>query len=198
MNMNEIVLFTIYAVAAADGKPGGGASKIVPSLLNMAEEDIQDKVKNFDLIVDEISKYPTEAIEAVISIADFIIIADKKIEKSEEDLINKLEKLVQSKTKNDNDMDIGEIILLIIYAVASADGKAGGGASRIIPLMLDVPEKDIQARVENFDLIIEKLKKCPQEVAEVALSIANFIMVADGKVEQSEGEIIIKLRALLK
>jgi hypothetical protein len=51
---------------------------------------------------------------------------------------------------------------------------------------------------KNLNLVFDELKKCPQELIEIVISIANFIMVADGKVEQSEADLIIKLRALLK
>lgn len=95
-------------------------------------------------------------------------------------------------------MKIDEIVLLVIYAVAAADGKLGNEASRIVPYMLRTAEEDIQAKVANFDEILDELKKYPKEAIESVISVARFVMHADGIAEESELDLINKLRALLK
>ena len=64
MSTNEIVLLTIYAPESSDGKLQGELSNIIPYLLNIPQEDIENKIKNYDSIINELSEYPKEAIEA--------------------------------------------------------------------------------------------------------------------------------------
>ena len=43
MNINELTLLTIYAVAAADGKAGGGVTKTIPKLTGLSLDEIEQK-----------------------------------------------------------------------------------------------------------------------------------------------------------
>ena len=95
MSINEIVLLTIYAAESSDGKLQGELSNIIPYMLNIPQEDIENKIKNYDSIINELREYPKEAIEAVVSIAKFIIHADGTTTTDERNIINKLKELLK-------------------------------------------------------------------------------------------------------
>ena len=93
-------------------------------------------------------------------------------------------------------MTVSEITYLIIYAVGAADGKLGGGAKRITGL-LNITQDEIEAKISNIDNIINEISKLPKEAIESILSTANFIMIADGKIDENEQAIVSKIEALL-
>lgn len=95
MSINEIVLLTIYAAESSDGKLQGELSNVIPYLLNTPREEIEEKINNYDSIINELKTYPKEAIEAVISIAKFIIHADGTTTTEERDVVNKLKELLK-------------------------------------------------------------------------------------------------------
>lgn len=95
MSINEIVLLTIYAAESSDGKLQGELSNIIPYLLNIPQEDIEEKIKDYSTVTDELKEYPKEAIEAVISIAKFIIHADGTTTTDEINIVNKLKELLK-------------------------------------------------------------------------------------------------------
>ena len=90
MTPKEIALIAIYKMAAADGKIGGGANKI-KDMLGVSEEELNQKAENF---LDEYSKLPKEAKEAVLGVAEFIMKVDGKIDPKEEKLFNQMASLV--------------------------------------------------------------------------------------------------------
>jgi len=90
MTPREITLLTIYEMAAADGKIGGGAGKI-KDLLGVNEEEFNQKLEK---LLDEYKKLPKEAKESVLAVAEFIMKADGKIDTKEEELFNKMSSLI--------------------------------------------------------------------------------------------------------
>ena len=95
MSINEIVLLTIYAAESSDGKLQGELSNVIPYLLNTPKEDIDTKINDYDSIINELKTYPKEAIEAVASIAKFIIHADGTTTTDERNIVNKLKELLK-------------------------------------------------------------------------------------------------------
>ena len=90
MTSKEIALLTIYKMAAADGKIGGGAEKI-KDILGLNEEEFSQKL---GILLDEYKKLPKEAKEAILGVAEFIMKVDGKIDPKEEELFNKMASLI--------------------------------------------------------------------------------------------------------
>lgn len=98
----------------------------------------------------------------------------------------------------ENKMSINEIVLLTIYAAESSDGKLQGELSNVIPYLLNIPKEDIEEKLSNYENIIEELKNYPKEAIEAVVSIAKFIIHADGTTTTDERNIVNKLKELLK
>jgi tellurite resistance protein len=90
MTVKEITLLTIYKMASADGKIGGGANRI-KDILGLSDEELNQKLEN---LVDEYSKLSKETKEAILAVAEFIMKADGKIDSNEEELFNKMASLI--------------------------------------------------------------------------------------------------------
>ena len=90
MTPKEIALLTIYKMAAADGKVGGGAGKI-KDMLGLSDEEFNQKL---EILLDEYRKLPKEAKEAILGIAEFIMKVDGKIDPKEEELFNTMSSLL--------------------------------------------------------------------------------------------------------
>lgn len=90
MTPKEIALITIYKMAAADGKIGGGANKI-KDILELSDEELNQKSENF---LDEYKKLSKETKEAILGVAEFIMKADGKIDPKEEKLFNQMASLI--------------------------------------------------------------------------------------------------------
>jgi tellurite resistance protein len=90
MTVKEITLLTIYKMASADGKIGGGANRI-KDILGLSDEELNQKLEN---LVDEYSKLSKETKEAILAVAEFIMKADGKIDPNEEELFNKMASLI--------------------------------------------------------------------------------------------------------
>jgi len=86
MNAKEISLLTIYKMAAADGKIGGGAGK-VQAMLGLSDEEFNQKLDN---LLEEYGKLSKDAKEAILGVAEFIMKVDGKIDPKEEELFNKM------------------------------------------------------------------------------------------------------------
>ena len=95
-------------------------------------------------------------------------------------------------------MTVNELTLLTMYAVAAADGNTGAGTQRIVPQLTGMSLEEVENRVINKgDEIISEISKLPKEAIEVILSVAKFMMHADGIVDSREQEIVSKIENLL-
>ena len=92
----ELTLLTIYAIASADGNVGGGASTIIPNLLNTSEKAIIDKTKDFDNILNEMKQLTKKSIGIITIITYFIAYLDNRLHDNEINIIKKLEQLYHS------------------------------------------------------------------------------------------------------
>ena len=90
MNPKEIALLTVYAMASADGKIGGGATKI-PEMLGLSEEEIKNKIDTE--LIKEFKKLSKETKDAILAVAEFIMIADGNIDIKEKELFERLSNL---------------------------------------------------------------------------------------------------------
>ena len=90
MSSKEIALLTIYKMAAADGKIGGGAEK-VKEILNLSDEEFKEKLDN---LLNEYKKLSKETKEAILGVAEFIMKVDGKIDPKEEELFNQMASLM--------------------------------------------------------------------------------------------------------
>jgi tellurite resistance protein len=90
MTVKEITLLTIYKMASADGKIGGGANRI-KDILGLSDEELNQKLEN---LVDEYSKLSKETKEAILAVAEFIMKADGKIDPNEKEFFNKMASLI--------------------------------------------------------------------------------------------------------
>jgi len=109
---------------------------------------------------------------------------------------NRMRKKIKNKIRRN--MSINEIVLLTIYAVESSDGKLQGELSNVIPYMLNIPKEAIEEKIGNYENISKELKKYPKEAIEAVVSIAKFIIHADGTTTTDERNIVNKLKELLK
>ena len=94
MTVNELTLLTIYKVSASNGEARGGV-KSIEDILGISKEEMKSKLSNFDAILSEISKLPKEAIEAILSTANFIMKADAKIDSNELAIVSQIEDLLK-------------------------------------------------------------------------------------------------------
>lgn len=85
----KLAIFTIYAVAAADGKIGGGLNKLAPDMLNLPLETIQ-KESNIDNILNFVKNLSSHAKEALATIAEFVMKLDNKEDPREKEIVEKL------------------------------------------------------------------------------------------------------------
>jgi len=85
----KLTIFTIYTVAAADGKVGGGLNKLAPEMLNLPLETIQ-KQSNIDNILNLSKNLSNEAKESLATIAEFIMKLDGKEDPKEKEIVEKL------------------------------------------------------------------------------------------------------------
>lgn len=90
MISKEIALLTIYKMALADGKIGGGANRI-KDILGLSDEELNQKL---DSLLDEYSKLSKETKEAILGVAEFIMKADGKIDPNEEEFFNEMASLI--------------------------------------------------------------------------------------------------------
>jgi len=88
-NNRKLAIFTIYAVAAADGKIGGGLNKLAPEMLNLPLEIIQ-KESNIDNILNKAKILSPDAKIALSTVAEFVMKLDNKEDPREKEIVEKL------------------------------------------------------------------------------------------------------------
>ena len=85
----KLIIFTIYTVAAADAKVGGGLNKLAPKMLKLPLEIIQ-KESNINNILNLSKNLSNEAKESLATIAEFIMKLDEKEDPREKEIVEKL------------------------------------------------------------------------------------------------------------
>lgn len=195
MKNNELVLYAIYAISAAEGKVNPIVLRPVSKLLNISEEEVIGvaESKDLDSLLAEISKEDEETISVISTVVDFLAHVDKKLTDNEMQICNAINELLVNKEVS---VKTRELTLLTIYAVAAADGKAGGGASTTIPKLLNMTEEAITDKTQNFDIILNEIKQLKKETISVITTIAYFIAYLDNNLHENEIKIIEKIEEL--
>jgi len=194
MTPREVTLLSMYKMAEADGNPSEGG-KIIKEMLNFSEEEFAKQL-DLDNVLGMFDKLNDDAKEIILTITEFIMKVDGKIDEGTPDGggeagLYAFEKMITPEKTDDNNR---KLAIFTIYAVAAADGKIGGGLNKLAPEMLNLPLEIIQ-KESNIDNILNKAKILSPD-AKVALStVAEFVMKLDNKEDPREKEIVEKLKS---
>ena len=147
------------------------------------------KNKDLNNILSEFDKLSSEAKQIVLTMAEFIMKVDGKIDEGEKELLNTFKK----RLKSIDDVN-KKLVIYTIYAVAAADGKVGGGLNKLAPKMLNISLEEIKQNA-NVDNIINIAKNLNNDAKEALATIAEFTMKLDGKEDPREKEIVEKIKS---
>jgi hypothetical protein len=194
MTPREITLLSMYKMAEADGNPSEGG-KIIKEMLNFSEEEFTKQL-DLDNVLGAFNALNDDAKEIVLTVTEFIMKVDGKIDEGTPDGggeagLYAFEKMITPEKSDDNNR---KLAIYTIYAVASADGKIGGGLNKLAPDMLNLPLETIQ-KESDVNNILSKAKNLSSDAKEALATVAEFAMKLDKKEDSREKEIVEKLKS---
>ena len=92
-------------------------------------------------------------------------------------------------------MNIKEMTLLSIYKMSAVDGKIGGGAKRVSKL-LDLSTNELEQKLDT-ETFLHNFNNLSKDSKEAILATVEFIMNADGHIDNNEIVLFNKMSNLL-